>query len=261
MIRASLLMFLFAVVATTLGAQTTVTLGTYSSGNQFPFNTFGYSPSSMRYQTSYGASEINLTSGAQLIEVRVPMTSVPATMPTWNNFRLRIAHSTLAVTALTTSYDTNYTGTLTTCIGPVNYQPATIVVGSQTYARYPCTTSFAYNGTQALLVDWSFDSVATTGWTVNGSGRSRVYGVGTTYASTTGGGTDQSGNWQIQLIFQLGPGITVTATPGTAQNVYANSTGTGSNGISAGTFTLATNSLGAATLNSINITAQGTGND
>lgn len=86
-----------------LAAQTTVTLGTYGSGNQFPFNTSGYSPSSMRYQTCYTASEINLGSGATLTEIRVPMTANPSTMPTWSNFRLRVAHSTTAPTALTTT--------------------------------------------------------------------------------------------------------------------------------------------------------------
>ncbi|RIK65074.1 MAG: hypothetical protein DCC64_03115, partial [Planctomycetota bacterium] len=65
----------------------------------------------------------------------------------------------------------------------------------------------------------------------------------------------------VDIGYTTGPGITVAATAGTSQNVYANSTGTGGNGIAAGTFTLSANSSGAATLNSINITAQGTGND
>ncbi len=83
-----------------------------------------------------------------------------------------------------------------------------------------------------------------------------------TTVTTFPASTSSQWHWgPADFAYTTGPGITVAATAGTSQNVYANSTGTGSNGISAGTFTLSANSSGAATLNSINITAQGTGND
>ncbi|MCC7508394.1 MAG: hypothetical protein IT464_03350, partial [Planctomycetes bacterium] len=46
-----------------------------------------------------------------------------------------------------------------------------------------------------------------------------------------------------------GPGLTVAAVAGTAQNVYANDTGSGGNGIVAGRFTVASNSQTGASLN------------
>ncbi len=242
-----------------LCAQTTVTLGTpNSSSNIYPFS-YG-TPGAGRYHVSYSSTEIGLTSGAQLLEVQVQITgTVPTTMGTYNNFQLRCAHTTLAPTALTATYANNYTGTLTTCLGPTNHTPATVVAGSYTYARFPLSTPFSYNGTQNLLLDFSQDSRTGSGFTISSVGtRMRVWAFGTgTGAATASGSASTSGDWQIRLIFQTGPGITVTATAGTATQSVASSTSQ----ISAGTFTLAANSSGACTLNSITMIASGTGND
>ncbi|MCG3185053.1 MAG: hypothetical protein ICCCNLDF_03235 [Planctomycetes bacterium] len=54
--------------------------------------------------------------------------------------------------------------------------------------------------------------------------------------------------------------FTASATAGSAQNVYADSTGTGGNGVQAGVFTVA-NGAGIADLLSLTITASGTGDD
>ncbi len=70
-----------------------------------------------------------------------------------------------------------------------------------------------------------------------------------TTVTTFPASTSSQWHWgPADFAYTTGPGITVAATAGTSQNVYANSTGTGSNGISAGTFTLSANSSGAATL-------------
>lgn len=66
---------------------------------------------------------------------------------------------------------------------------------------------------------------------------------------------------RVEMYYVSGPGLTVGASAGSAQTVFADSTGTGGNGISAATFTIDANSQGAATLNSISITASGSGND
>ncbi len=61
--------------------------------------------------------------------------------------------------------------------------------------------------------------------------------------------------------YTTGPGLTVSATAGTTQSVLATDTGPTSTGRNIGTFTIAANSSGAMTLNSISLTASGTGND
>ena len=66
---------------------------------------------------------------------------------------------------------------------------------------------------------------------------------------------------RVEMYYVSGPGLAVGATAGTAQSLFADSTGTGGNGISAATFTIAANSQGSATLNSITVAASGSGND
>lgn len=66
---------------------------------------------------------------------------------------------------------------------------------------------------------------------------------------------------RVEMYYITGPGLAVSATAGTAQSVFADSTGSGGNGIAAATFTVAANSQGTAQLNSISIAASGTGND
>ncbi|MBK8207771.1 MAG: hypothetical protein IPK87_13435 [Planctomycetes bacterium] len=239
-------------------AQTTVTLGIpQSSANSWPFN---FTNGSGRYQVAYGSSEINLAGGAQLTEVQVQITG--GSVPTYNTFELRVAHTTSSTSGLTGTFASNHTGfSLQSCLGPSNYLPSTVVAGSYTYARFPLTTNFSYNGTNNLLIDFSYASRSGAGFTVSSVGtRSRVYANGGN-SSTATGSTDTSGNWQVRLIFQTGPSLTVSATAGTAQNVYANDTGSGGNGILAGRFTVASNSQTGASLDSVTVRSSGTGND
>jgi hypothetical protein len=245
-------LFLVSLFAAGVSAQTTVTIGVQGTANSWPFN---YTAGNGRYQTLYSASE--MTTAGTITEIRVYGSNV--TPPTFTNLRLRLAHSTLQPLTITGTFDTNYTGTLTTVLGPSNYTPSKT---GTNYSNFPLTTPFAYNGTQSLLVDWSYDARSAAGWTIDSAStaRNRVYLNGGSYTSASGTAS-ASGNWQIQFLITTGPGLAVTATPGTTQNVYANATGTGGNGISAGTFTIAANNQGAATLNSISIQASGTGAD
>lgn len=259
-----LLAGLLALFSASVAGQTTVTLGVTPTTNAFPFNT-----ASMRYQAAYSATEINLPGGATLTEVRVHKNN--GTIPTYNNFRLRVAHTTLNTTGtgtLTTTYDSNYSGSLSTAIGdtlpgtsPVNLLPSSVTVGGVEWVRFPFTTNFSYNGTSNLLLDWSFDSKGTGGFSTAGSGRTRVYLLNGNASSVTAGGAADGGNWQVQLIFETGPRLTVAATPGTATSVYSNDTGPGGNGRAAGVFTIASNNQLGVSLNSITIRASGTGND
>jgi hypothetical protein len=257
--RSTFLLALFGLLmlgAGSLGAQTIITIGVAGQVNNFPFN---YSVGNGRFQWAYSSTEINQSGGCTIDEIRVWGSTV--TPPTYNNFRLRLAHSSLTPQTITGTFDTNYTGTLSTCIGPVNFTPQTVAGSGGTWYRFPLTTSFVYNGTSTLLIDVSYDSRTGTGWLINsGSGRNRVYLNGGSSTSPTGTASN-SGDTQVQLYVVTGPGLAVTANAGTASSVRADDTGTGANGIMAGRFTVAANAQGAATLNNIQIQAAGTGLD
>ncbi|MCW8136797.1 MAG: hypothetical protein KIT75_14175, partial [Planctomycetota bacterium] len=259
---------LFATVAF---AQTTIGLGaSTTTGNVIPFNLSG-SPwgESGRYQTAYSGAEINLASGGTVTEIRVR--SISGSPTTYGNFRLRLAHTQSNPTALSGTFAQNFIGSLTTVIGdsgtsnPLNYQPSTIVVGSETWVRFPLTNGWTYNGTDGILVDWSFDSMAAAGFSIGSvATRSRVYAYATganSYQVATGTSSNGAGNWQIQFIVQVGPILTVATTPGAAQNVYANDTGTGGNGRSVTRFTIAQGTQTGASLTNIQVQAAGTGDD
>jgi hypothetical protein len=61
--------------------------------------------------------------------------------------------------------------------------------------------------------------------------------------------------------YTTGPGLTASATAGSAQSVVTSDTGPTGTGRNIGTFTVSANSSGACTLNSMTLTASGTGND
>jgi len=136
------------------------------------------------------------------------------------------------------------------------------MVGTQEYVRFPFTTNFAYNGTNNMLVDWSFDSKTGAGWSTSGATRTRAYFNGGNASSVTAAGTDTGGNWQVRLIFNAGPALQATAVAGTALAVLATDTGPSAAGRGIGTFTISnTSATVAQTLNSLSLAASGTGND
>lgn len=103
-----------------------------------------------------------------------------------------------------------------------------------------------------VVVKLNGSTLAANGQTFN----TQVTGLNVTSGSTSGlPSATMSG------IVIVAPQLTVAATAGSPQNVYANATGTGGNGISMGTFTISNNANGSATLNSITLTASGSGND
>jgi hypothetical protein len=245
-----------SLVSTTLHAQpVTVTMGTYSTGgNSWPFN---FSSVSGRYQHCWESNEIG-TAG-RILEVRTSMVST--NLATYSGFRLRLAHTTLGSTSLTTNLESNYHGTLETSLGPTTYTPTMITDGGVNYARFVLDTPFAYNGTDNLLIDYSMDGRTGTGHTVPSIGtRTRAYSNGGNYQTTTGV-SDTSGNWQIQLVIQVGPALTVAVTPGFAPLVGTPDDGPNNAGIEAGTFTLTNNEEPDAELFGIELTASGTGDD
>ncbi len=179
-----------------------VQLGTVGTGNTFPFN---YSATNGRFQTAYGASELNLAANTVIYEIRVAGNTVAA--PEYGNLRLRMGYTNLAVNALTTTFDNNYTGTLTDVLGPVNITPSAVPEPATTFQWYifPLSTPFVYNGTDSLLIDWSYDTRSGTGFNISTAvptgeqARSRVYVNGGNYLSATGTAATTGGNYGIQM--------------------------------------------------------------
>ncbi|MBZ0135459.1 MAG: hypothetical protein K8I27_03670, partial [Planctomycetes bacterium] len=192
--------------ATTISAQVIVTLGnTTVASNTYPFK---YSALNGRYQTCYAASEINLPGGGSITEIWVH--GAVGTATTYGGLRLRLAHTNLTPTTITANFNTNYTGTLATGLGPVNYSPATTPGTSTSFSwwHFVLTTPFLYNGTSNLIVDWSYDSRTGNGFNIATSGsRLRAYLNGGSYASATGGVTS-SGDYGIRFTFTTGLTIT-----------------------------------------------------
>ena len=81
----------------------------------------------------------------------------------------------------------------------------------------------------------------------------------TNFPSSNFGGNSQQG--VVDIGYVTGPQFNVAASAGTAQDVYANATGPGGNGIPAATFTITSNSEPGGMLNNILLAASGTGND
>lgn len=138
--------------------------------------------------------------------------------------------------------DTPYAGTFT--VYPADNGTLTFTAAQ----NFPVGTSRRY----FVVVKLGGTTLALNGHTFN----TRVSNI-----ATSAGGVGGVPSTVMNGLIVDGPELAVASTAGTAQNVYANSTGTGSGGISAGTFTITANAQGAATLNSITITASGTGND
>lgn len=156
-------------------------LGAATTTNTIPFNS---GTSGWRFQNAYSAAEINMPAGSVITEIRISSATVAT--PTYNNLRIRLAHTTLAVNALTTTFENNYSGNLATCLGPVNFSP---VQNGDGYYVFPLAIPFLYNGTDGVLIDWSYDSRTGGGFTAqtNSGVRSRAYVSGTSanYLSPT----------------------------------------------------------------------------
>ncbi|MBK8205179.1 MAG: putative Ig domain-containing protein [Planctomycetes bacterium] len=189
-----------------IGQQTTMS-------NTIPFN-----QNSVRFQTAYTAAEVSMPAGTVISEIRVAGSIL--TPPQYNGLRCRIAHTNVAVAGLSTLFDSNYTGTLQTVFGPADYTPTTIAIGatSQWYV-FPLTNPFVYNGTDGLLVDWSYDSKVGTGFTVGTAApsgetvRGRVYA--TTGNSTTLSGTAATtlGNYGLHLLTYPANSVALAGAP------------------------------------------------
>jgi hypothetical protein len=123
--------------------------------------------------------------------------------------------------------------------------------GSLTFTS---TVAFSASTTKRffVVVKLNGSTLATNGQTFN---------TQVTNITTSAGGTGGYPSATMLGLVVTTPILTVAATAGTAQSVYANDTGTGGNGISIGTFTLTNNAIGTADLTSITIVASGSGND
>ncbi len=181
-----------------------VTLGVQGTGNSFPFN---YSSLSGRFQSARAAADLNIPAGSLITEVRVYGSSV--TPPTFTNLQLRMGYTNLPLNALTSNFDQNYFGSLTTVIqGDV-----TPTQSGGTWYHFPLSTPFPYNGVDDLLMDWSYDNRSGTGWTISTSvppapevTSSRVYSNGGGATTTTGTAATTGGNFGLTVFYDPNPG-------------------------------------------------------
>lgn len=109
------------------------------------------------------------------------------------------------------------------------------------------------------------NSVGSTSWTPTGTIQyieMRYYNSPPSSSSFPTGVISNSQHGVVDIGYTTGPGLTVSAiSAGAAQNVFANDTGPGGNGILAQRFTVASNSQTGASLNSVTVRSSGTGND
>ncbi|MCF6227972.1 MAG: hypothetical protein L3J82_04785 [Planctomycetes bacterium] len=109
-----------AVSSGTLVAQQTVTLGNLTSiNNNWPFN---YPGGTGRFQTAYQASELGMTGGGVISEIRVRGSTVSP--PTYG-LEINMGYTTNGVNALSGNFASNYTASSKqTVFGPASYTPA-----------------------------------------------------------------------------------------------------------------------------------------
>jgi hypothetical protein len=202
--KLALLLLAAVIGGASLHGQLTVQLGTLGTGNSFPFN-----GTSFRFQSAYAPVDLTIPAGALITEIRV--FGATGGNSTYGNLRCRLAHTNIAVNSLTGTFDTNYQGAMTTCLGPVNYTPAVTPATGGNWYTYTFTTPFVHNGTDNIVVDWSYDSRAGTGYTISTSApateqpRSRVYASGGNWQTVTGTSAASQGNYGIQFVY-LPPG-------------------------------------------------------
>ncbi|MBP9892602.1 MAG: DUF4082 domain-containing protein, partial [Planctomycetes bacterium] len=119
---------------------------------------------------------------------------------------------------------------------------------------FSATAAFAASQTRRyfVVVKMNGTTLATLGQTFN---------TQVTAMNVTGGTASGTPSTIMLGIIITAPTLTVTATAGTAQNVYANDLGTGGNGLNIGTFTISNGAVGPANLASITLKASGGGDD
>lgn len=180
------------------------------SSGSVPFN---FPAGSGRFQTAYSASELGVPTGTLITEVRVLGTVNPG-IPEYGNLRLRIGHTSLAPDNLTANFDANCAA-FETCLGPANYTPSAAPTPDGAWYVFTLTNPFVYNGSDGIVIDWSYDSRNGVGFLVGfDSGRDRVF-VNGGGAGSASGSVENTGNLGLRItMFPPGSlaGLLVTRT-------------------------------------------------
>jgi len=131
-----------------------------------------------------------------------------------------------------------------------------------TTTRYLQRATIQYWNGSAWVDDSTYlISTAVTPYTVNLASNRTTTAIRLYSMDVVGSQNSNPTIKEWQVYGPAGPTLSVGAAAGTATSVYADSTGTGGNGIPATSFTITNNATGASTLNSITLTAAGSGND
>ncbi len=234
MARFPLSMITFAVASFLVLFAAGVGAQTYPTG--LP-STTGLTQSSGSYNMGYAFSTA---------QSNVQVTHLAAALPNTSALVVNLWDST----STTAPVRTVTTGTTTTSGAwrtAALASPLTLVAGRQYRVAVICATWF-YTAQSGV---WNPTGVITCSSGCWQSGTTSVYPANST--STIYGVAD--------IGYTTGPGLTVSATAGSAQSVVTTDLGPTGTGRNIGTFTVSANSSGACTLNSMTLTASGTGND
>ncbi|MEE8639167.1 MAG: hypothetical protein V3T41_02030 [bacterium] len=191
-----------ALVAPVFATGKQVVVGTRSGGNYIPF--WGQSYNACRFQTLIDKSQINNAGVINEVEFfRYWTTGGPGT---FNNVRIFLGHT--ALSALTTTFDSNYKDT------PVEVATISAFVIPTAQAWFPLKMSktWTYNNTDNMIVEvrWSTDSgLGVPIYSCSfGSGTHRVYNMTDPNART---GTASTLAYHSRLSFSYSTAVTPTS--------------------------------------------------
>ena len=240
----------------TLAAQTTVELLTtatetlppgsagYHSG--FPINTFYHD---QRLQSLYLASDLTaagITANSTITALQLKATGAPGTSV--SSFRIRMQHTT-ATTALAAFTSTGWT---------VVYGPTTIAstaFSAGAWYTFSLTTSFVWNGTSNIFIDWSTDGST---WVAGGgcyvrtqtSNRSIYFyqDVGIAWPYDSGGATSHASAPSLRVTYTPGgPSLTTSVTALNLGSTAQGTAGTTQSYTVSGSATTASTTISAPT--------------
>ncbi len=179
-----------------------ITLGNATgAGNAIVFNSTYY-----RSMTVYSATELaSIPAGSRITEIALYGSTVAA--PTsFDNFEMRLAHSTTLPTGLSTTWTLNYIGTQTAVISADRYTPEAVPgPTSGSLYRFRFDRPFIYNGTDGINLDMQWTARNNPGWlSFSDTARSRLYTTSPIPAAT-GTNSTTGGNFGLNMYFEAAP--------------------------------------------------------
>jgi hypothetical protein len=172
-----------AVASTAFASGKQVTVGTMSGGNWIPF--WGPSYNAMRFQTLIDQSQIGYAGTVNEVEYY----AYYGYGGEFLKYKVLLGHT--ALSALTTTFDSNWKGTPTEVANASSFE----IAATKDWFPLKLTKTFAYNNSDNFLIEISWDGKTGTprGEPIYsctfGSGYHRIYALGSSTATTGSGDT------------------------------------------------------------------------